>query len=75
MTDCSCRSHSGFLTAKGLEEAAQREYLLDETVAVWPCSTYIDKVGSVSAFGHGPEPLWLEANKFLEQSERFLNGS
>ena len=72
---CSCLAHNGFLTAKGLEEAAQREYLLDETVAVWPCSTYIDKVVSVSANGHGHGALWPSSKDLLEQSERFLNGS
>jgi len=46
--NCSCRSHSGFLTAKGLEEAAQRELGLSEVDGM-DASRYLDKSGSVSA--------------------------
>ena len=44
---CSCRSHGTFLTAKGLEEAAQRS-LEGLEVDGMGSSLYLDKVGSVS---------------------------
>jgi len=47
MTDCSCHSHGGFLTAKGLAEAAQRFSL--EGLAPRGDHAYVDRVGSVSA--------------------------
>ncbi len=48
MTDCGCRSHNGFLTSKGLEEAALREReSLELAGAV--ARRYLDRVGSVSA--------------------------
>ncbi len=71
---CSCHSHSGFLTALGRRAVAQRscEALgLDATAT----ERYLDKVGSVSAFGPGPGPLWPTDSELLEQGERFLNGS
>ncbi len=48
VSDCGCNSHGGFLTAKGLEEAAQRERWLTEVDAMDP-GRYVDRVGSVSA--------------------------
>ena len=48
MADCSCRSHGTFLTAKGLEEAAQREREL-LSVAGMELSWYLDRSRSVSA--------------------------
>ena len=44
--ECSCRSHGGFLTAKGLAETAQQTSL--EGLAPRGEFEYIDKVGSVS---------------------------
>ncbi len=44
---CGCSSHNGFLTAKGLEEAAQRFSL--EGLAPRGELEYLDKSGSVSA--------------------------
>ena len=75
MSDCTCRSHGSFLTAKGLEEAAQRELLLAEVDAMAPLQ-YLDSRVSVSG-------LELERDLFVDipsdlleaQSERFHNGS
>ena len=47
MADCGCRAHDGFLTAKGLREAAQQTSL--EGLAPRGELEYVDKVGSVSA--------------------------
>ncbi len=48
MADCSCHSHGSFLTAKGLQEAAQRERASLE-VAGMELTWYLDKARSVSA--------------------------
>ncbi len=70
---CGCSSHGGLLTAKGLEEAAQRERSLEglDAMAVSP---YVDRVGSVSGlelerdlFADVPEAL------IEQQHRRFLN--
>ena len=45
---CGCRAHNGFLTAKGLKEAAQRS-LEGLDVAGMALGAYVDRVGSVSA--------------------------
>ena len=47
---CDCRSHNGFLTAKGLEETAQRS-LEGLEVDNMHLERYLDKVGSVSGLG------------------------
>ncbi len=49
MQTCKCLSHNGFLTAKGLAEAAQRERAGLELLAVGETRCYLDRVGSVSA--------------------------
>jgi len=70
---CDCRSHNGFLTAKGLEEAAQREGEWDGLTYL-RSSVTLDKVGSVSG-------LELERDSHMcdelidQQYRRFLNGS
>ncbi len=50
---CDCRSHNGFLTAKGLGEAAQRDLEFEDfyEVGLAPGDrpVYLDKVRSVSA--------------------------
>ena len=71
---CTCHSHGSFLTAKGLQEAAQREASLLR-VALAGNDRYLDKVGSVSAVDRDRGPLWPSDQLLLEQSERFLNGS
>ena len=50
MTDCGCRSHNGFLTAKGLAEAAQRETAALSLEGLTPMSESVrlDIQGSVS---------------------------
>ncbi len=72
MLDCSCSSHSGFLTAKGLKEAAQREGNRPEVDAM-ETSLYLDKVGSVS----GIDQLDFIFDDCLleDQYRRFHNGS
>ena len=73
MSDCGCNSHGSFLTAKGLEEAAQRLSL--EGLAPRGGPEYLDKVASVSG-------LELERDLYAHTSDthidrqywRFLNG-
>ena len=69
---CNCRSHNGFLMAKGLEEAAQRELEL-AGVAGMELEQYLDKVGSVSALIEPSEPIFVDA-LIDEQHRRFLDG-
>ncbi len=68
MSDCSCRSHGTFLTAKGLREAAQRFSL--EALAPLGDNVYLDKVGSVSALIEiendcAYDPTHIELNRRL----------
>ena len=67
---CGCNSHNGFLTAKGLEETAQRKDSLCE-VDDREMSLYLDKVGSVS--GTSLEGITMEFHEELidEQYRRF----
>jgi len=71
VTGCSCRSHGTFLTAKGLEEAAQRRRFLGVDTPVGECE--LDRVVSVS----GLEPLEIIFDDALieQQHRRFLNGT
>ncbi len=72
MTDCSCRAHGSFLTAKGLEEAAQRRgdsLELAGAVAV----RYLDRVGSVSAMRRDETTFWPDDQTLDEQHRRFLD--
>ena len=46
--DCSCHSHDGFLTARGIRAVAERKRKLDALAAMDLCP-YLDKSGSVSA--------------------------
>ncbi len=72
MADCSCSAHGTFLTAKGLEEAAQRLSL--EGLAPRGELGYLDKVGSVS--GSMQFPIHWPSDVHIEdQYRRFLNGS
>ena len=70
---CDCIAHNGFLTAKGLEEAAQRFCDENEVLAVSMSDLYLDKVGSVS--GSFPEESIFEDALLEEQYRRFHNGS
>jgi len=72
---CDCNSHGGFLTAKGLKEAAQRELSLNEVDAMAPLQ-YLDSRVSMSGNGHGPDLFaFIDDLMILEQCERFHNGS
>ncbi len=71
VADCSCSSHGSFLTAKGLEEAAERFALAD--LSPRGVHEYVDKSGSVSAL------VEVEGDSVLEQLYLFdrreiLNG-
>ena len=73
---CNCFAHNGFLTAKGLEEAAQREnvrllgcYHVDDDPGMY----YLDKVGSVS--GSDLMVPIFDDSVLEDQYRRFHNGS
>ena len=72
MTGCSCHSHGSFLTAKGLEEAAQRELGLHGIDAMEPCC-HLDKVGSVS--GSPLQDTHWDDEIIDQQHRRFHHGS
>ena len=72
MTDCSCHSHSGFLTAKGLEEAAQRSPEGLELAGV-VATRYLDKVASVSGLRRDEIAMWPTDRILDEQHRRFFN--
>ncbi len=69
---CSCRAHGTFLTAKGLEEAAQRRAASRE-VDARELSLYLDKVGSVSAVRRDETTFWPDDEVLDEQHRRFLD--
>jgi len=69
---CDCRSHNGFLTAKGLEETAQRRLVLAAVDAVG-MSRYLDKVGSVSGLRRDEISMIFDDALLDEQHRRFLN--
>ena len=74
MTDCDCSSHNGFLTAKGLKEAAQQYSL--EGLAPRGELGYLDKVGSVSGLELERDLYAFCHDSFIdEQYRRFHNGS
>ena len=73
MSDCSCHSHSGFLTAKGLEETAQRHSL--EGLAPRGALEYLDRVGSVSGLELERDHLVFDDEIIDQQYRRFANGS
>ncbi len=72
MTRCSCSSHGTFLTAKGLEEAAQRFSL--EGLAPRGEREYLDKVASVSALDEDEARFPFDDELIDNQYRRFLNG-
>ncbi len=69
---CECSAHGGFLTAKGLEETAQRERE-GHGVDGMDLFQYIDRVGSVS--GSFQESSHWDDALIEEQYRRFHNGS
>jgi len=74
---CLCRSHGSFLTAKGLEEAAQRELVFAAGCAMGLTpdvhAVRLDKSGSVSA--SEPMSFIFDDDVLEEQYRRFHNGS
>ncbi len=71
---CECRSHNGFLTAKGLEEAGQREDTFLGVVGRG-ARRYLDKVGSVSGLELERELYeHISDTQIDEQARRFHNG-
>ena len=70
MADCSCSAHGSFLTAKGLEEAAQRFSLegLDSRDGI----REVDRVVSVRAVDRDRDPIW-DDDLIDSQHRRFLN--
>ena len=70
---CGCRNHNGFLTAKGLEEAAQRTSL--EGLAPRGDSEYVDRVGSVSGLELERDLHVFDDSLLDSQYRRFLHGS
>ncbi len=74
MPDCTCNSHGGFLTAKGLKEAAQRS-LEGLEVDGMDVSPYLDKVGSVSGLELERDLYAFVSDTQIDQQyRRFLNG-
>ena len=74
MSDCSCRSHGSFLTAKGLEEAEQRrgDTFEFDGVDKRQLSLYLDSTVSVRGLRRDEALCDYQLD---EQYRRFLNGS
>ena len=72
---CDCRSHNGFLTAKGLEETAQRSLEGLEAVDVGIPPGYLDKVVSVSGARRDEVVMIFDDEVLDEQFERYSSSS
>jgi len=74
MANCSCRSHGGFLTERGLAELAERTSL--EGLLPRGDGDIVDRSVSVSALVE-VEDLFAHVTdqQLTEQYERFHNGS
>ena len=70
---CQCLSHNGFLTAKGLVEAAQRDVVIDG-VAGMDLFGYIDSRVSVSELRRDETDFFFDDDLIEEQHRRFLDG-
>ena len=69
---CDCLAHNGFLTAKGLKEAAQRDVFIDG-VAGMEMFGYLDRVASVSGLRRD-ETLYVHDDDYIDsQSRRALH--
>lgn len=68
--NCSCSSHGSFLTAIGLEEAAQRFSL--EGLAPRGEIDYLDLRRSVSGLGRDETTMIFHEGVINEQAERFF---
>jgi len=75
MTECSCRAHGSFLTAKGLKEAALRRADPNRGLT-WPeVDLTLDMVGSVSGLRRD-EAFHASVDQLLENKyRRFHNVS
>ncbi len=72
---CKCLSHNGFLTRRGLAEAAQREVDCYGVDAMWAID-YVDCSVSVSGLRRDEDPYAHIPDQLLdEQARRFHNGS
>ena len=72
---CDCLSHNGFLTAKGLEETAQRKHSL-YGVDARELSLYVDSRVSVSGLRRDEDMYDLISDISIdEQARRFHHGS
>ena len=68
---CGCNSHNGFLTAKGLEKAAQRDVCIDGVDGM-DMFGYLDSRVSVSAVGRDETMLIFDDEVIENQYRRFL---
>ena len=69
MLTCSCHSHNGFLTKKGL--AMVEKLALDKTAV----ATYIDRVRSVSALPESEGGCGHENQFYFSLNEELTDGS
>ena len=69
---CGCSSHNGFLTAKGLAETAQLEFLRAQGLTRSDKGVRLDMVGSVSGLRRDEEPHVWDDEVLEEQYQRFL---
>ena len=67
----SHHARNGFLTAKGLEEAAQRFFLEPDALAVEQTRRYLDKVASVSGLRRDETTMIFDEGVIDEQFERY----
>jgi len=70
---CDCRSHNGFLTAKGLIEAAERRAIFREGVDMDTGQLYLDLPVSVSGVRRDETLMIFDEGVIDEQHRRFLN--
>ena len=70
MTRCRCSAHNGFLTVKGLAEAAQRFSL--EGLDSRRDYAYVDSVASVSGLRRDETTMIFDEGVIDEQHRRFL---
>jgi len=72
---CNCAAHNGFLTAKGLREAAQRTLLHPEVDGMQHVE-YVDSRVSVSGLELERDNYeFIVDSQIDEQARRFHNGS
>ena len=72
---CSCSAHGSFLTAKGLQEAAERRGASPEGLAVGTSQLYLDKVASVSGARRDEVMMIFDDEVIDEQFERYSSST